>query len=113
MTTQDFNEGDDFPSFEDEDNDSSGMTVAEIYTELLLKEDIILRIQEDDVDELRTALTNHKAKEIGRLKADKIPYEDFQLQYIVNKVDGKVFSLRITMKKKKTFKVAVIEPSEF
>lgn len=90
-----------------------GMTIQEIYQQLLLSEDIILTTSIEDYSDIRRALASIKNKEATKLKEQGMPLEAIRLVFneLTALEDTPAGSMRfqISLARRKTFAVSKLE----
>lgn len=103
---------------EDEDNkdfdviEDIDMTPTELYAELLLREELIITVENHLVAEIKASLINVKAKENTKLKDKGMPVDKSKL--VVNVVTDKELKegftkLHISLVKRRSFNILKIE----
>lgn len=92
--------------------ESEAMTAQELYCELVLKDELLLTVENHLVEDIKAALISTKAKENSKLKAKGMPVDNAKL--VVNTVkdaslaDG-FTKMHLMLVKRKTFTIAKIE----
>lgn len=92
-----------------EQGDEDEMSIADIYKQLTIHEDIILIVDKRDEAKIRKGLSAIKAKEIAKLKESNVPHDDVTLEFskhppIPGMIEGQL-KLQIYLKRKASVKV--------
>jgi len=101
---------------DEEDFEEEGMTIHEIYANLLLTDSLILTTSEEDYTRIRSAIANVKGKENAKLKAKDLPVDDAKLDFaVLPAIEGQEEGstrFQISLIRKKAFKVKLELPSD-
>lgn len=103
--------------YDDDDlAEDTGMTLHDLYAELLLKDELIITVPTADIDSVKGGLISIKGKENSKLRAKGMPVDNNKLTVTVlpAKEDTQAgFSrVHLILAKRKTYNIAKIEAPE-
>lgn len=106
----------DWPIMEDDEDESTELSLADIYNRLLLHKELILTIPKDQEETLRKGLASVKSKQNTKLKDSGIQPDQAQLQYktIQNEELPDAVDIHIVLSKRTAITVIKVQrPDEF
>lgn len=91
---------------DEEEDEGTGMSLADIYNRLLLHSELIFTIPADQEDTLRKGLASVKAKQNAKLREAGVRPDPATLSYITSKSDTEgAIDLHITLSKRTAINV--------
>lgn len=107
-----------YDSMEDDLEEETGMTLHDLYAELILKDELIITVPTADIDSIKAGLISVKGKENSKLRSKGMPVDNSKLTVTLlpAKEDTQAGFTRVhlVLAKRKTYHIAKIEtPDDF